>query len=119
MAMKSASDSSRVHLGAVPAPAVTEPGGDARSIVHTLSGPLSLNWKTVFTFSATSALAFTNPSIARKMSAEIGSALGAAPPPVAALGLAAGLGISFHSSMAALEMTTSLRSLTLVWKTIF
>jgi hypothetical protein len=38
MAMKSASLSSSVHFGAVPAPAVTEPGGVPRSIVHTLSG---------------------------------------------------------------------------------
>jgi hypothetical protein len=83
-----------------------------------------LNWKTVFTFSATSALAFTNTFIALKMSAEIGIALAApappaAPPAAAAFGLAAGFGISFQNSTAAFEMTTSFRSFTLVWKTIF
>ncbi len=44
MSMKSPSLSSRVHWGFWVSPAVTPPGAFLTSIVHTLSGALSLNW---------------------------------------------------------------------------
>src|SRR5688572_2144126 len=115
--MKSASLISSVHCGFAVSPSATLPGGVARSIVHVLVGFASLNWNTVLTFSAVAGFPATNVPTARKMSALVGTA--------DAVGLAAGLvfgagfGISLNSSIAALEITTTSRSLTLQRNTIF
>jgi len=110
MARKSASDIIKMHPALPWAPGFTDPAPSLRSRVQVLSGPVSLNWNSVFTLLPIPSSAATKAPMALNRSALVGSRRTAAALS-SALGFGFGFGISEYSSIAALEITTDSRSL--------